>query len=172
VLYAGGSRWAAPLAWAPDARSLVVVRGNPLRPLEAVSIDLATGVRSSVGEDVPGSATASFTADGGWLALPTTTRGRVAGLLPSRLGFLVAPVDALLVRDAPRFRGSGVRTGEPWGAGAELALGDVAAWGEPTGIALEPDGRAFVLGQRRRGVNGPEERLLRIELDCASPGGV
>jgi hypothetical protein len=171
VLHAGGSRWAAPLAWAPDARSLVVVRGNPLRPLDAASIDLATGARTPVGDAVPGAATASFNGDGGWLAVPTTARARVAGLLPSPLGFLVAPVEAMLVRDGPRFRGSGVRTGQPFGPGAELALGDVATWGEPTGIALEPDGRAFVLGQRRRGDRAPEERLVRVELDCTSPGG-
>jgi hypothetical protein len=172
VLHAGGSRWAAPLAWSPDARSLVVVRGNPLRPLEATSIDLATGVASPLGDDVAGTASAAFTPDGGWLALTTTSRGRVGGLLPDRLGFLVAPLDRLLVRDGPRHRGTGVRAGEPWGPGAEVALGEVSAWGEPTGIALEPDGRAFVLGQRRRGAAGPEERLVRVVLDCASSGGV
>jgi len=172
VLYDGGSRWTAPLAWSPDARTLVVVRGNPLRPLEARLVDLATGVEVSAGHDVPGTATASFDADGGWLALPATERASVAGLLPGRLGFLVAPFANRGGSGAPRFRTTAVRAGEPWGEGAAIALGDDATWGEPTGVALAADGQSFVLGQRRAGEAGVEERLLHVSLDCVSPGGV
>jgi hypothetical protein len=47
-----------------------------------------------------------------------------------------------------------------------VPLGEAASFGHPTGIALEPDGRAFVLGQRRASAEGAEERLLRIALRC------
>jgi len=43
----------------------------------------------------------------------------------------------------------------------------VAGWGEPTGIALEPDGRGFLLGQVRRGAVGDEERIVEARLACA-----
>jgi hypothetical protein len=170
VLYDGGSSWTAPVAWSPDARSLVVVRGNPLRPLSAHVVDPATGAEVSVGDDVPGLASASFTADGGWLAVPTTERATVAGLLSDRLGFLLAP----LARGnaAARFRGTGVRAGQPKGEGAPLELGDAGSWGEPTGVALAPDGQSFVLGQRRSAGHGIEERLVRVTLECSPPGGV
>jgi hypothetical protein len=171
VLYDGGSSWTAPLAWSPDARALVVVRGNPLRPLGARVVDPATGAEVPVGEDVPGIATASFTSDGGWLALPTTERATVAGLVSDRLGFLLAP---LAMADAPsvQFRGTGVRAGEAKGEGTALELGDAETWGEPTGVALAPDGRSLVLGQRRTATRGVEERLVRVTLNCSPPRGV
>jgi hypothetical protein len=172
VLYDGGSRWTAPLAWSPDARTLVVVRGNPLRPLEAKLVDPATGAEVPGGHDVPGTASASFDADGGWLALPATERASAAGLLPARLGFLVAPFANRGGGGAPRFKTTAVRAGESWGEGAGIALGDDAAWGEPTGVALAPDGQSFVVGQRRATGAGVEERLLHVSLDCVSPGGV
>jgi len=169
VLYDGGSSWTAPLAWSPDARALVVVHGNPLRPLAARVVDPATGAEVSVGEDVPGIASASFTSDGGWLALPTTERATVAGLVSDRLGFLMAPL-AMAGGDV-RFRGTGVRAGEAKKEGTALELGDAGAWGEPTGVALAPDGRSLVLAQRRTGDHGLEERLVRVTLDCSQPGG-
>ncbi|HME72656.1 MAG TPA: hypothetical protein VKM54_22735 [Myxococcota bacterium] len=170
VLYDGGSSWTAPLAWSPDARSLVVVRGNPLRPLGARVVDPATGAEVSVGDDVSGLASASFSADGGWLAVPTTERATVAGLVSDRLGFLLAP----LARGSAsgRFRGTGVRAGEPKREGTPLELGDAGTWGEPTGVALAPNGRSFVLGQRRTADRGMEERLVRVTLDCSPPDGV
>jgi len=172
-LLPGGAAWTAPLAWSPDARLLLLVQGNPLRPLEALTLDMVTGQTTWVGGDFPGSATASFGGDGGWLALPFATRARVAGLLPAWLGFAVAPLARLGLGDGLRFEPpAGVRAGEPWGEGAPIDLGEDAAWGEPTGVALEPDGRAFVLGQRRRTSAGIEERLVRVVLDCASPPGV
>jgi len=154
----------APLAWSPDARSLVVSLGTPLRPAPALSLDLATTTRSALGAVVP-AAPAAHVADGAWLALATTERARAVGLLPARLGFLV---DALARArpDAARFRGSGVRTGEPSGEGVALALGEVAAWGEPTGVAVAPDGRTLVLGQRRAADASLEERLVELHLAC------
>ena len=35
TLESGGSAWLAPAAWSPNARALVVVEGNPFRPLAA-----------------------------------------------------------------------------------------------------------------------------------------
>ncbi|HBZ72572.1 MAG TPA: hypothetical protein DEP35_23680 [Deltaproteobacteria bacterium] len=171
VLYDGGSSWTAPLAWSPDARSLVVVHGNPLRPLGAYVVDPATGSESSSGDEVSGLASASFTADGGWLAVATTERATVAGLVSGRLGFLLAPL-ATRGNASVRFRGTGVRAGEPKGEGTSLELGEVAGWGEPTGVALAPDGRSFVLGQRRTTDRGVEERLVRVTLECSSSDGV
>ncbi|HTF35501.1 MAG TPA: hypothetical protein VK714_17580 [Myxococcota bacterium] len=172
VLYDGGSSWTAPLAWSPDARSLVVVRGNPLRPLGASVVDPATGAEVSAGDDVSGLASASFTADGGWLAVPTTERATAAGLISGRLGFLVAPLAIASGNASVRFRGTGVRAGEPKAEGTTLELGEAQTWGEPTGVALAPNGRSFVLGQRRSADRGVEERLVRVTLDCSSPDGV
>jgi hypothetical protein len=169
VLYDGGSSWTAPLVWSPDARSLVVVRGNPLRPLSARVVDPATGAEIAIGENVSGFASASFTADGGWLAVPTTERATAAGLLSDRLGFLLAPLAVASSHASVLFRGTGVRAGEPKEEGAALELGDAAMWGEPTGVALAPDGRSFVLGQRRSAERGVDERLVRVTLDCLPP---
>lgn len=55
---------------------------------------------------------------------------------------------------------------EPARASA-LALPEaLARWGEPTGIAWEPDGSGFVLGQRRAGATGADERLVEVTLSC------
>ena len=171
LLLAGRGRFVAPAAWSPDARSLVVVRGNPLRPLEALSLDLALPASVELGTDAVAGASASHDADGAWLALATSERARLAGLIPQHLGFLVAALDRR-GSDAPRFRGTGVRVGEPFGVLAPLDLGDLATWGEPTGVALAPDGERIVLGQRRATPEGRvEERLVEIVLDCATPDG-
>jgi hypothetical protein len=61
-----------------------------------------------------------------------------------------------------------VRIGEPWAPGAELELGEIAEWGEPTGVALDAAGKTLILGQRRATSNAVEERLLEIALDCAT----
>ena len=34
-------------------------------------------------------------------------------------------------------------------------------------LALETDGTGFVLGQRRKGADGFEERLIAVRLDCS-----
>jgi hypothetical protein len=170
-LAVGGAAWVAPAAWSPDARSLVLVRGNPFRPREAVALDLATGERRSLGWDAAGGTPAAFNADGGFLLLAAARRQRAAGLLPASAGFLLAPLAERAARDAPLFRTTQVRAGEPWGEGAPLALGEVGEWGEPTGVALLPEGKGplrFVLGQRRAAGAVVEERLLLVTLACGA----
>ncbi len=162
VLSAGGTNWIAPLEWSPDGRSLVLARGNPFRPRVARAIDPATGVGTLLGEDVaPGGA--SFNADGGWVVVASPRRARLAGLLPPQLGFLLAPLAVAIEREGPLLRGTGIRMGEPWAPGAPLELGDLAVWGEPTGIALSPDASHVILGQRSA---AGDERLVRLDLDC------
>ncbi len=165
LLASGGAAWAAPLAWSPDARSLVVARGNPLRPLPAAGIDFATGAETRLGDAVSGGA-AAFNADGGWVVVASARRAHLGGLLPAQLGFLLAPLATALERAAPLYRDTELRVGEPWGEGAPLALGELAGWGAPTGVSLVPGEALIVLGQRRRGEAGVEERLVEIALDC------
>ena len=61
-----------------------------------------------------------------------------------------------------------MRTGESWGRGAAVDVGALEDWGEPTGLALSPDGSVLVLGQRREIDGLVEERLVEITLDCAT----
>jgi hypothetical protein len=58
--------------------------------------------------------------------------------------------------------GTRVALGDVGAEPAELELGPLARWGAPSGIALAPDARSFVLGQR--GSLG--ERIVRVELAC------
>ena len=69
---------------------------------------------------------------------------------------------------SPPLRETGVLTGETGQAVAPIELGDTVQWGAPTGVALEPDGRGFVLGQRRETGGVSEERLIGITLACES----
>jgi len=150
--------WIVPLAWAPDARTLVVARGHPLAPLAGERSDPATGkVRALEGGLVPGSV--SFSADGSMMAVATTAPAGAERLLPGALGNALArwPTEA-----SPGAEGTQVWLGDSAGAQAGVELGDVAAWGAPTGIALLPDATAFVLGQR--GERG--ERIVQAELAC------
>jgi hypothetical protein len=168
LIFSAGARWIAPVAWSPDARSFVVVRGNPFRPLPAEAFDFATAQRFDLGDDSVGAA--DFVADGSWVVVAGGSRARAAGLLPDELGFLLGPWATRTDATGVRFAGTRLRVGEPWGAGSELALGDTAAWGEPTGVAITPDGARIVLGQRREVGSGIEERLLEITLECSAPG--
>lgn len=168
LLAGGGAAWTAPLAWSPDARSLVVARGNPLGPPAASGIDFASGRQLGLGDSVAGGGAASFNADGGWLVVASAEPARLAGLLPGGLGALLAPLAAALERGGPLYRGSELRVGEPWGEGARLELGEVAAWGAPTGVSLVPGEPRIVLGQSRRSPDAVEERLVQITLDCAA----
>lgn len=163
-LVAGGAAWVAPLGWAPDARTLVTLRGDPFGLQEAAASDPATGKRTPLGWPGAHTVAASFSADGSRIAVATTRPAAATAALPEALGFLVARLAALGSREPTRFRVSGVRIG-PSAARelAPVALGEIETFGYPTGLALEPDGRAFVLGQR--GARG-EERLVRIELFC------
>jgi hypothetical protein len=166
---AGGAAWVAPLAWSPDARALVVVRGDPLGLDEAFAVDLATGREEKLGFGGARVAAASFSADGATLALATTRPAAAPSALPSALGFAVARVAALSAEETARRRGTGVRIGPPFADELPaVELGELASFGYPTGIALEPDARAFVIGQRRAGEAGIEERLVRVELDCGA----
>jgi len=61
--------------------------------------------------------------------------------------------------------GTRVLLGDTRGDARELALGELAAWGAPAGIALAPDGEAFALAQLR----GNEERIVWAQLDCVQP---
>jgi hypothetical protein len=160
----GGAAWAAPLDWSPDGRSLVVVRGNPLRPLPALGIDFATGRVSALG-GVAGAA--AFNADGGWVVVTGARRARIAGLLPGQLGFLLAPLAAEIERRAPLYRTTQLRMGEPWAEGAALELGELADWGAPSGVSQVPDEPVLVLGQQQVANGAHRERLLEIRLDCA-----
>lgn len=165
LLARGGAEWMAPLAWAPDARTVIVAHGNPFGPLGGFAFDPATGAQSELGASL--APAASFVADGGWLAFATAQGGHRAGALPAALGFALGP-HATAAR-GPLRATTGVRSGpsaEP-GAAAALALPEsLVRWGEPTGLALDPDGSGFVLGQRRSGPGGVEERLVEVTLAC------
>ena len=115
-----------------------------------------------------GAAGASFSADGSRVALASARRNHVAGLLPDRLGFVLAPLARAFHADETLHRETTLFAGETGGAGTEIALREPADWGTPTGVAIEPDGTGLVLGQRRRTDAGIEERLIAIALDCAS----
>jgi len=169
TLRAGGGAWVAPLGWSPDARTLAIVRGNPLGPARVAARDPATDRAVALGETATTASALSFNQDGGWYALATARRSSAAGLLPARLGFAVAPALAVLNGgDGLAFH---PRTEVWWGAtGTEpspVDLGESAAWGWPTGISLDGDGTGFVLGQRRPGADGPEDRLIAVRLDCS-----
>jgi hypothetical protein len=161
----GGLGALMPLAWSADARSLVFVRGNLLGTLTAVRLDPATGVETELADGAVAAA-AGASADGGWLAFATSTPGGFLARLPAWLGFLLAPAATVLRVEAMGLSGSGLRVGEPTAPGAPTDLGELAAWGAPTGVTLDPAGTSLVLGQRRMTPNGVEERIVEIALDC------
>lgn len=172
TLARGGAVWIAPIAWSPDARSLVVVSGNPFRPLVARRLDLAAGTVTDLGDDVaPGGA--AFNGDGGFAALAGARRRRLAGLLPSMFGGVLAPFATDLGLGRALLRDTDVRVGASLGASQgdqaplTLALGEVARWGEPTGLAMTADGRTIFLAQRRADETETAERILEISLDCS-----
>jgi hypothetical protein len=111
---------------------------------------------------VPGSV--SFSADGSVMALATTAATGVTRLVPAALGNLLARIPDGMPTGA---EGTRVSLGEVGGEFAAVDLGAAAGWGAPTGIALLPDARAFVLGQR--GAHG--ERIVRAELECQEQAG-
>jgi hypothetical protein len=158
--------FAAPLAWSPDARGLAVGRGNPFGPLRAEALDPATGRVLDLAGNAAGAASVAWSSDGGRVAVVLARPAGVAAHLPGALGFLLRPWAAVLGDPEPRLRDTELRTGDAGGELAEVELGPAADWGSPTGVALEPDGTRIVLGQRRDGAGGVEERLLRVTLDC------
>ena len=166
VIVSGGSQWVAPLAWSPDARTFLLARGNPYRPLKALALDLTTGEEKSLGSEVVWAGGASFNGDGSFLALATTRRSRPLGLLPGQLGFLLAAAADREELDRPLFDGTGVEFGEVGGERVALELGELGSWGVPTGISLSRDARTLLLGQRRSHGGEVEERILRLTLSC------
>jgi len=167
TLAAGGAHWVAPLGWAPDARTLAVVRGNPLGPGRAEASDPATEAPVPLGDTASTPSALSFNQDGGWFALATARRSATAGLLHETLGFALAPALSAVDGECARFHaGTEVLWGATGGEPRPVDLGESAAWGWPTGLSLEPDGTGFVLGQRRGDGDGVEERLIAVRLDC------
>jgi len=169
TLRSGGTAWVAPLGWSPDARTLAVVLGNPLGPGRVAAVDPATDRAVPLGPSATTASALSFNSDGGWYTLATARRAAVVGLLPARLGFVVAPALAALDGgDGLSFHEqSQVVWGPTGGEPTPVDLGESAAWGWPTGISLDADGAGFVLGQRRIGAEGPEDRLIAVRLDCS-----
>ncbi|MCG8588018.1 MAG: hypothetical protein MJE66_01880 [Proteobacteria bacterium] len=169
ALYAGKTRWTAPLAWSRDARALFVIEGQPLSTGRLLRIDPATGqveVELETGAAATGH---GVRADRG---LAVGARARSTGLaaqLPHALGFAWGRLQ--IARGlAPRLRAASWY----WTAGDETGSLDLARWGdwgEPTGATLTPDGAVLVIGQRRTTAQGVEERLLEIALDCGPPEG-
>ena len=167
VVANGGAEWIAPVAWSPDARSLLVARGNPFAPLALEAVDPNTFARQLLATDA--ALAGSFDGDGGWFGFATTRPLQWAGVLPRALGFALAPFAIDWRGREPLGRDTGVRSAaseQPENAAAIALSADVASWGEPTGLAIEPDGSGFVLGQRRQGDDGVHERLVAIALAC------
>lgn len=169
VLAGGGAAWAAPLGWSPDGRTLIVGTGNPFAPVAAFALDPATGETRPLGEGF--APHASFLADGAWVALATTTGGHWAGALPDGLGFVLGPWARSRARTRPLLRGTELRIGPPDDADALAPVelpAELTAWGAPTGVALAPDGRSLVLGQRREEPGAVAERLVEIDFACGT----
>ncbi len=167
VVANGGAEWIAPVAWSPDARSLLVARGNPFAPLALEAVDPNTLSRRLLATDA--ALAGSFDGDGGWFGFATTRPLQWAGVLPRALGFALAPIAIDWRKREPLYRDTGVRsaaTEQPASAAAIAIAADLSSWGEPTGLAIEPDGSGYVLGQRRRDDDGVHERLVAIQLAC------
>ena len=167
VLANGGAQWIAPVAWSPDGRALLVARGNPFAPLAMEAVDPTRFDRKLLSTDA--ALAGSFDADGGWLDFATTRPLHWLGALPRSLGFALAPLANARRDHEPLRRETGVRSGATSQLADTSALGlpgEVASWGEPTGIAIEPDASGFVLGQRRRDDDGVHERLVVVQLAC------
>ena len=159
TLLRGRASWLVPLAWSPDARTLVAGLGQPLSPLFGLRLDPGSGERGWIdGGLLAGSV--SFASDGQVMAIAATRAEGALRLVPSALGNVLARWPAL---PEPRGSGTQVLLGDPRGTLAPLELGELADWGVPTGIALLPDANGFVLGQR--GAAG--ERIVRVTLACA-----
>lgn len=167
VIADGGAAWIAPVAWSADARSLVVVRGNPFASLEGSVLDVTSGAERALGGSVAAAAAAN--GDGAWLAWATTRSRHPAGALPRALGFALAPLAQAAAQHRPLRDETGVRVGSiasPADAPPLALSEEIAKWGEPTGLAFTADASAIVLGQRRSQGGAVEERLLEIELAC------
>lgn len=164
-LATGGVAWTAPLAWSPNARHLLLLRGSPFAPAQASDLDPATGrVRDLTPQAVPGGA--DFSADGGVLVVAEARRGSPAGWLPAWIAAPLAPLADAAEREVDLFRGTRLLVGAAdaaEGALQALSLPETEGWGMPTGVALSRDGTRIYLGQR-----APDgaERIVVAERDC------
>ncbi len=137
TLVAGGLAWVAPLAWAPDARSLVYGRGPRPGVLEATRLDPATGEEEPLGR-LAGPDSVAFSADGRMMAL---VRSATAPAAPPWLGFLLA---RLPLRSPAAPIATSLWIGEP---GALLS--EVEGWRPPgpiVSVGLDATGRLLALG--------------------------
>jgi hypothetical protein len=160
----GGSQWIAPLAWGPDGRSLAVARGNPFAALAGSVLDPTTGESRALGDDL--APAASHDGDGAWIAFAATRSRHTAGVLPRALGFALGAWAHARDRREPLRDETLVKLGpvaQPEQAQPLELSAEIAAWGEPTGLAYAGDASGVALGQRR--ADG-SERILWIDLDC------
>ncbi len=161
----GGAAWAAPVAWSPDARGLAWVRGNPLGPMSGSRLDPATARIDELGDGL-GAGAVAYSADGGRVVVASAGGAAGAGRLPAFLGFALGVLPAAF-EPASTAAPTRLRTGPARLAPLhDVDLGEAAAWGAPSGVALSPDGTWLVLAQRDA---SGRERLLRVTLDCAIP---
>jgi hypothetical protein len=133
VLARGGFAGVTPLAWSPDARAFAYAGGFAFAPWAELG-DFAGEAPRALPAASAYAASVSFSADGSQLARAERANG----------------ISRVWLGDT---------NGEP----AEVELGELAAWGEPTGLALAPRADAFALAQRR----GAAERIVWAELACA-----
>jgi len=178
TLEAGGSAWLAPAAWSPNARAMVVVEGNPFRPLAAHSIDFATGLITSMAGDLTSAGAVAFNGDGSWMVTvrekERAARGPLGWLAPVA-GFVLAAHATVREREGPLLRVAEptVRLSKFGSVGVDVSLGKHGNWGAITGLTATADGTQIILGQQattRERNAGPKERLLLLTLACQFPG--
>ena len=155
TLVAGGTAWVGPLAWAPDARSLVYGRGIGPGVVQAILLDPGLGTERTLGP-VTGLDAVSFSRDGQVMAV---VRSESEAPGPASLGFLLARV-AIGAEEIPG--PAHLALGTPRGELVRVDLDELAAAGPPVGVSLAPNGRSLVLSQWI----GDRSRLLYAARDC------
>jgi hypothetical protein len=154
------------LAWSPDARSVVLRDGNSSALGASAVLDPATGERVVLDPGGARVVAASFSADGGTLAVAATRQAASSAALGRSLGFLIARIELLGPETPTLHRGTEIWLGPRAEQLEPVDLGSHAGWGSPSGIALRPEGDGFFLGQWRSGRAGVEERILEVALGC------